>query len=105
MCSGWPCVCHLCPCAIAPAWCTVIIARDRGPFLVAQIILALFIGYAVAAFVTADGKRYVATTEINNAVGGTFLWVRCPRKPALDLKMQVIVLLSNQEPTTRHSTE
>lgn len=68
------------------AWCIVIIARDRGPSVVAQIILALFIGYAVAAFVTADGKRYVATTEINNAVGGTFLWVRCPRKPALDLE-------------------
>ncbi|KAK9822799.1 hypothetical protein WJX74_011059 [Apatococcus lobatus] len=41
----------------------------------AEIILALFIGYAVAAFVRADYKWYVATTEISNAVGGTFLWV------------------------------
>ena len=65
--------------------CIVIIAWDRYFLVVAQIILAL-IRYAVAAFVTADGKLYVATTEINNAVGGTFLWVRSPTKPLLALQ-------------------
>ena len=48
-----------------------------GPPLIrnCEIILALLIAYAVAAFVRYDGKKYVASGEITAAPNGIFFWV------------------------------
>ena len=48
-----------------------------GPPLVrnCEIILALLIAYAVAAFVRYDGKRYVASEAISDSPNGIFFWV------------------------------
>ena len=48
-----------------------------GPPLIrnCEIILALLVAYAVAAFVRYDGKKYVASGDIAAAPNGIFFWV------------------------------
>ena len=40
-----------------------------------QVILALLIAYAVAAFVRHDGDRFVDGPDIRKSSNGTFFWV------------------------------